>query len=379
VLLLGLTSFFTLGVVLVLLGVNQAEMARDLSLDLADSGFLGAVLALGLGVGVTCAGPLVDRLRSRPIFVCACLLTSFALCTVQANMSYARTVAHVALFGAGCGGYDTVLNVAVFDRFRVRAASALAALHASATAGAALGPWLIAWLTAGGHWSRTFHVLGVIYLAFAVWGALTKFPDRPTHDSDRSSHRVASVLSPALFALAAIAFAYVGVENGLTMFAVPWAQSHDGAEAIGRSGISALWLGLFIGRLLLALQRRSIGAPLLVVCGLTACAILCTASALSLTALVWILGATGLALGPVYPVMISLAARRFPNALGTASGLVAGAGAAGGFALPWCCGAIGDAFGMRAAVTTIGGSALLIAVAALALARSELPRTAAAR
>jgi fucose permease len=375
---LGLTSFFTLGVILVLLGVDQAEMARDLSLNLADSGFLGAVLALGMGVGVTSAGPLMDRLPGRPLFVGACLLTSIALFSVRTDMSYARTVVHVALIGTGCGGYDTVLNVATFDRFRTRAARALAALHASATAGAAFGPLLIAWRNEDGHWTQTFHELGALYLAFAIYGALTKFPERSARMISRETPRLTGLFTPTLFALAAIAFAYVGVESGLTMFAVPWAQSHGEAQELGRSGISALWLGLFVGRLTLVPQRRASGALLLIVSGLLGGLIICAASELPGSSLILILGAAGLALGPVYPVMLSLAARRFPNSVGTASGLVAGAGACGGFALPWLSGALGDAFGMEAALVTIGCCALLIAAAALALARSDhMPRTAA--
>jgi fucose permease len=369
VLVLSLTSFFTLGVVLVLLGVNQAEMARDLSLDLAASGLLGAALALGLGVGVTCAGPLVDRLPGKRLFVGACLLTSVALWTVQPSMSYARTLTHVVLIGIGCGGYDTVLNVATFDRFTTRASNALAALHASATAGAALGPLLILWGSAGGHWTRTFHGLAAIYLGFACWGAVSRLPARAVSARTHTSSALASLASPALIALAIIAFAYVGVENSLTMFAVPWAQSQRQAEAIGRSGISALWLGLFFGRLALALQRRPPGAAWLVACGLAGTAVVCSASVFSLGSLTWVLGAAGLALGPVYPLMISLAARRFPEAVGTASGLASGAGALGGFSLPWLAGAVGDAIGMRAAIATIGSCSLLIALAALALAR----------
>jgi len=47
VLWLAALSFFVLGIVLVVLGVLQADMARDLGLSLAQHGLLGAILALG--------------------------------------------------------------------------------------------------------------------------------------------------------------------------------------------------------------------------------------------------------------------------------------------------------------------------------------------
>ena len=375
---LGSAAFFALGIVLVLVGANQAAMARDLSMDLAASGFLGASLALGLGVGVTSSGPLVDRFPRRPLFVGACLLTAVALLTAQAGMSYARAVVHVAAIGAGCGFYDTLLNATALDHWRERAAPALASLHAAATAGAVVGPPLVAWTTAGSDWAASFHVLGLFYLALAAWATIVPLPESgadaarpalPAREGTLDAARRTSLLAPALFALGAVAFAYVGVENGLTLFAVPWGTSGLAlSESAGRTSISVFWLGLLAGRLVLVFQRRPPGAGLLAACGFAGAAVVCTASALARPELVAVMGLAGLALGPVYPVMISLAGRRFPHATGTAAGLVGGAGALGGFLLPWLTGAVGDAAGVVAAVGVLGAFCLVIAGAALALA-----------
>jgi fucose permease len=77
--------------------------------------------------------------------------------------------------------------------------------------------------------------------------------------------------------------------------------------------------------------------------------------------------ALGVALGSVYPLMITLAGQRFPEARGTAAGLVAGAGALGGFAVPWLSGALGDAAGIAA-----GFGSLALWCAAIALAATAL-------
>ncbi len=382
---LGCATFFALGIVLVLVGSNQAAMASDLSMDLSASGFLGASLALGLGVGVTSAGPLVDRLPRRPLLVASCLLTALALLTAESGMSYGRAVGHVALIGAGCGFYDTLLNAATLDRWRTNAAPPLALLHAAATAGAVAGPPLVAWTTSGGDWAASFRGLGFVYLGLAAWATLVPLPGsradaaRPPQPVDALRHPPRDpLLSPALLALCAVAFAYVGVENGLTLFAVPWASGGLSlAEATGRTGISVFWLGLLLGRLALLLQRRPIGAGLLAGCGFAGALVVCTASALARPELVAVMALAGLALGPVYPVMISLAGQRFPHAAGTATGLVGGAGALGGFLLPWLTGIVGDAAGVVTAVGFLGVFCLLIAAAALALAR-RTPRVVAA-
>jgi nitrate/nitrite transporter NarK len=82
--------------------------------------------------------------------------------------------------------------------------------------------------------------------------------------------------------------------------------------------------------------------------------------------LVW--GATGFALGFVFPVMIALAAARFPEARGSAVGLVAGAGALGGFAVPWLHGALGDRLGLAAALLWLAPWCAAVALAALCAA-----------
>jgi MFS family permease len=123
VLRLGSTAFFTFGIALTLLGATQAEMARDLSLDLAASGFLGAVLALGLGVGVLIAGPLVDRLPRAPLFAGACLLAAAGLFAIDPSRGYAGVVACLLVTGVGCGSYNTLTNAVVIERAGARGAT----------------------------------------------------------------------------------------------------------------------------------------------------------------------------------------------------------------------------------------------------------------
>lgn len=386
---LGSTAFFALGIVLVLVGANQAEMARELGMDLAASGLLGASLSLGLGAGVVSAGPLVDRLPRRPIFVGACLLTAAALLTAEAGMSYARAIVHVATIGAGCGIYDTLLNAAALDRWRERAAPGLAVLHAAATAGAVAGPPLVAWTTAGASWATSFRALGLVFVGLAAWAALVPLPEAsaktarrvpPPHSDGRGAPPRAQSLVSGLLALAVAAFAYVGVETGLTLFAVPWATLGLAlTEEAGRTGISLLWLGLLAGRIGLAALRSPPGAGLLAVCGLGGAAVVCTASALARPELGLALFATGLTLGPVYPALIAVAGRRLPHATGAASGFVGGAGALGGFVVPTLAGALGDAAGIGLAVGALGVLCLVIAGAAATLRRAPGARTGRAR
>ena len=76
---LGLGGFFCFGLVLVMIGANQADLARDLQLDFTRTGLLAAALAMGIGIVVVGAGPLFSRFARRPLFLASKLINCIAL------------------------------------------------------------------------------------------------------------------------------------------------------------------------------------------------------------------------------------------------------------------------------------------------------------
>ncbi|HEX5067632.1 MAG TPA: MFS transporter [Myxococcota bacterium] len=366
-------SFVAFGVVLVLPGAHQADLARALGLDLARSGLLASALAAGLGVGVVLAGPLFDRFPRRPLFVASLCIAAAALLSVREQMSFAAWLLHVAAAGFGIGLYDTLINAAVAERYGESAARPMSLLHAGATIGAMSGPFLAAAFVANGSFLASFRVVGAAHLALALWASRLSFPHPPLSHLQladaphvpRGATRLAASVAP--FAL--IAFAYVGVEASLTIFAVPYATSALGLSAArGASAISAFWLGLLAGRvgvlaLPVTLGPRTLGAS----GALAACALLLgVATRHGVVELTFF--ATGVALGCVYPLIMALVGERVRHARGVAAGLAAGAGALGGTAVPWLTGALGDAQGVAAGVGSLAVWCAAIALSA-ALAR----------
>jgi len=361
-------AFLAFGVVLVLVGANQASLAAELGLDLARSGLLASSLALGLGAGVVVAGPLFDRYARRPLFVGSALLAAAALLGVEREMSYARWLAHAALAGAGIGLYDTLINAVVVQRYRERAARPMLAVHSAATIGAMFGPPLVGWIAMAHHYTASFHAAGLAHVAIAAWAALVPLPAPEPRSARGDEVRGGLVLAP-LLPLAAVAFAYVGVESSVTVFAVPYASEALALPAErGQLAISAFWLGLLAGRLALLGARAALGVRVLIAAGASAAVLLVAAAALPRAPLELALFGVGAALGCVYPLMIALAGQTSPSASGTAAGLAAGAGALGGFAVPWLTGAAGDEAGIALG---FGSLALWCAAIALAAAASR--------
>lgn len=362
------SAFVCFGAGLVLVGANQASLSHSLSLDLASSGLLASVLALGLGVGVVLAGPIFDRHRRRPLFVAALLWTALSLVTVEEGMSYARWLVHCAAVGFGMGVYDTLINALVAQRFGADAARPMLVVHSGATVGAMLGAPLIGWIGANGPFTMSFEVLGWAHLGIAAWAAVIPLPAPESRASAPSAASALRSGGASLLLLSVVAFAYVGVEAAVTVFAIPYA---DGALGLpvsrGQLAISAFWLGLLAGRLGLLALPGGLGPRVL----LTSSGV---GTLLIVVLVVWPFAplelsffAVGAALGSVYPLMITLTGQRFPEARGTAAGLAAGAGALGGFAVPWVSGALGDAVGVTAALASLAFWCATIAAAAAAL------------
>ena len=365
---LGFAAFLAFGSVLVLVGANQASLARELSLDLSRTGLLGSTLVLGIGVGVVGAGPLVDRFARRPLWLASMGLAAAALLGVTEDATYARLLAQLFAVGVGIGLYDTLISTVVVERFRERAARPMSIVHSAATLGAMLGSPLAAWLAAGHGWAASFHAAGVAHLLLGAAGLAVALPE-PTRAATRAALAMAGARPPrralarafAPFALAT--FAYVGVESAVTVFAVPYAVAAHGLDAArGLASISVFWLGLLAGRLLPAALPFAPDARWVAGGGAAGAGVLALGAAVPSPELVF--GATGIALGCVYPLTVALVGERFPEARGMATGLTAGAGALGGFVVPWLHGAIGDRFGVGAAVGSLALWSLLVGAAA---------------
>jgi len=365
---LALGTFLLFGGVLVLVGASQAPLARALGLDLAGSGLLAAALSLGLGAGIVGAGPLADRWPRRPLFVGACAAGAVALALAGRLPGLPGALAVLGVTGLAAGALQTLANASLVDRYGDAAARPLAGVHLGATAGAILGPPLLGALAKLGDWTLGFRALGGAFALLGIWGLAVSHPP-PSRPPER-----APIPWRALAPVAAMAGCYVGVETALTVFAVPWAAALDLSEARGLRAISAFWAGLLVGRAALAWRGGASRPARVGGRALGGAALLAAALLLELTQLEVALAAVGAALGAVFPLLIALAARRAPDARGTAVGIVAGAGAVGGFCIPWLAGTLGDALGVRAGLASLVLWSLALAALAFAAARPSPPR-----
>ena len=359
---LGSAAFVLFGVLLVLLGACHAGLTTSLGLDHMAFGLLGSALSFGIGGGVLVAGPLVDRFPRRPTFLASTLIVAAALGSVEADMSFARSACHVAVMGFGAGIFDTLLNAVTVERWGEHSVRPMAWLHAMVPAGAIGTPWLVALAGGSGEWVFLFRCVGGAFLALSFWVAAVRLPHPANEPAAPDRAGWTPFLRPAFGALAVVGLAYVGLEAALTMFAVPYATAGlDLTEAHGQRAISALWVGVLAGRLMMTLLRSPLDARAIALSGVAGALVIAVAVSLDMRQVELVMGACGLALSGVFPLMVALAGQAVPEARGKAVGLVAGLGSVGGFALPPLTGALADTFGIGFAFLSLSAWALLIA------------------
>lgn len=394
-------AFFAFGALLVLFGANGTEIIETLSIDDERLGLVGSMLSLGLGVGILAAGPAVDRAPRRPLFLAACGVVILATTTVGPWTSFSALLVHTACIGFGAGFYETLLNASIFERSSEKASRRLLFVHAAATLGAAATPLAIAALRESVTlpWFESFRLAGLLHVAIALLSFTTTMSARgPAAGSGREpagrtpagpipASPMATVSTPtmstpglppirpterptgsdptALAAVCLATFAYVGIESAFTLFVARHSQLSLGLDAVrGDAAISALWIGLLIGRIVAGLSPFAPGAGWVAAWATAASGLILAFGLGAIAAPEPVMAITGFALGGAFPILIALAGTSLPGRAGTAVGLAAGIGSLGGFVVPWLTGHVAMASDLSTAFAALAGWMWLLAGAA---------------
>lgn len=377
---LAVASFLAFGALLVLYGANASELIETLELDYEEFGRVGAMLSLGLGVGIIIAGPLIDRLPRRPLFVAACSLVLAATTTLGPESSYAALLLHTVAIGFGAGFYETVLNALIVEDFGAEAPRRLIFVHAGATAAAAVTPLVFELMRASAplYWYDTFRIAGAAH-ALLIVGALfvpMAAPGGTRGESGKAVGTPAEVTddSRTLAAVCLACFAYVGVEAAATLFVADHATTVLGlGEDRAARTISAFWGGLLVGRLAIGLSPRPIGGGKIAALASVAAGLFVGFGSGLVGSPELAMALIGFFLGGVFPVMIGLAGIAMPSKPGLAVGLAGGLGSLGGFIVPWLSGVIAQSTSLGFALAT-QGAWLSLLVAGAAVAHHRLTR-----
>jgi len=110
-------AMFVFGMVIAMLGTlfGLPAMRARLGIDLAQQGASFSVLFVGLLVATVLAGPMIDRVGSKPVIVSAAVQVTLALALFTAARGFGTALAAAFLMGFGGGWLNIGGNALVSD------------------------------------------------------------------------------------------------------------------------------------------------------------------------------------------------------------------------------------------------------------------------
>lgn len=348
----GILTFAVMGAGQSIYGPALPVFARDFGISLGQVGWLVSAQWIGSAVGVVIM--LMVGRHMGPRHALGLMATGAAL--IAAGLGWWGTLAASVVFGTGYGVAAAVFNPRVLVAFADKGPSMLSLLNATFAAGAILAP--LVFVAIGGNPQLAF--AGVAAICAVIW--LLAGPDR------NRAEAAARPTAPYRFRPLILTFAIFGIAIEACLIGLgPTALIRAGTdEADAAQLLSAFFVAFLVSRIGLVFFAHL----------LRPFTIYLLAMALSAVCAV---AATVLPPGAFFVVMGASAGWFFPGAYVTATRMmgdhpkvaptILGAGLIGGISSPVIVGQLVDGMGDRGFFLLIGGLALVVTLAALALRR----------
>lgn len=357
----ALLAFVSLGLPDAVLGVAWPSIRRTFDLPLSQLGALLASATVGYLVSAFSSGALVARIGVGALLLWSSVTMVVSLIGYALAPAWPVMVGLGVLAGLGAGAIDAAVNAFAAVRFRPGTVNWL---HASYGVGAALGPILLtSLLMAGWGWRWGYAVIAAVLTGMAACFALTRrlWSPAPTAPSMDAAPAVAAATpvgmlaalrQPAVQLNVLVFFVYTGLE----MTAGQWSYSlltESRGIAMGTAGlaVAVYWGGLTLGRLLFGALARRHSPELLLRVGLVGAplAIVVLWLAPGAPGALGGLAVLGVAVGPIFPFLISLTPARVGSAFAVhAVGFQVAAAYLGVAALPGLAGVLARSAGLEA-------------------------------
>ena len=343
------------------------------SKDLGESGGLtheqlGRIVAAtfaGLVLGLLLTGPLADRVGAKPFTLAGNALIAGGLLLLGCAHTYTRVLLAAFTMGMGAGVLDMVLSPIVCALRPEKRAAAMNWLHSFYCTGAVATVLAAAWaLETGAPWRRIALWLTAVPALIGAAFLAARIPPLVAEHQERMRLRV--LCRDRYFQAALLVISLSGAtELGMAQWLPAYAETTLGySEWTGGMALLGFSLAMAVGRIAAGvLGPRANPLTLMTCCCWSAVALFLLgcflpwpAPALSACVL------AGLALSPLWPSLLGVAADRFPRGGASMFGLLAALGNFGGIFMPWVVGVATDCSSMRWGLATVTVCPFLLAV-----------------
>jgi fucose permease len=317
-------GFVSLGLPDSVLGGAWPAIWRELGRPLDDAGQLLMLATAGVVLSGVLSGRLLASLSTGTVLAGSTLLAAGALALFAHAHRWPWFLVAAVIAGLGGGAVDAALNGYVARHHSVRHMNWL---HGCWGIGASLGPLSVAAALRGGQpqgWRVAYLVLAAVELALGLAFLASRPRWREAPLAGAASSGAEAVAGPAraasLRGLTAgmrgnvlFFFLYAGIEASAGLWASSLLVARGASLSVASAGVSLYWGMLTAGRFLLGAAAERVGpARLLAVCCAGALAGLVALSVPGpRAAALGALALLGLALAPIYPLLMHDTPRRF--------------------------------------------------------------------
>ncbi len=309
-------SFISLGLPDGLLGAAWPSMYAELGAPVSAAGVIFVIISIGTVISSLFSERLNIRLGPGKVTAISVAMTAAALMGFSSCSSLWQLCLWAIPYGLGAGSVDACLNNYVALHYASRHMSWL---HCMWGIGASAGPYIMgAVLTAGGHWSRGYQLIGliqivltaVLLLSLPLWksGSAGEVPKR----QPLSLRQISRI--PGVKAMLLSFFCYCATEQTVGLWAGSYLVLDRGfSPELAASFAGLFFMGIALGRALngfftlkftdTQLTRAGFGIILL--------GIVPVLLPLGNTAALIGLSLIGLGCAPIYPSIIHATPERF--------------------------------------------------------------------
>ena len=358
--------FFVIGMAATLLGPTYQNLARRFELPLENAGLFTSLVFAGSVVTTLATGRLLDRLNARYVLCGGALVAGSGLLLLSVAPTLPVAFLALLILGLGSGALNLTPNVVVAAIQRENTAGALNTLNLYFSVGAIIGPLVVNFLASHQSFTLAYAVIGILIVLLVVpFSQVSVFVQNKEHTGPRPGIRWATLLPFTL-----MFFIGVGMEIGFSS----WIYTQLSKAALASDTTAALatslfWAGQALSRGLAGIVLRHVSERNFLTCILISLAVGAGLLLIAPTSpTIGLLSAfvVGVSVGPVFPTMMGIASKAYPQGLGTASGVLVAGGQFGGSILPWLQGQVGGG--------TSGGMALTVTASLILVALVNLTR-----
>ena len=349
-------SLFSYAIVLIITQSLNNQVKAEYQASFSKLGWLAPCMMAGFFTAVLVAGHYSDRVGKLPMVLTGALCMAAGALMFAVAGSFPLAAAAMLVMGIGGGCSEGASSALISDLYAgPRRASMMNLSQAAFGVGAIVVPIATgSLLKLGIDWR--FAYLGTAVVCLAT-GALTLTALLQRFEKPLGIHAGggwrAVLRDPLIMFLSVGILLYVGAELGQSNWMSVYFLHNLHADApLAAMSLSAMWFGIFAGRMIAAWVLRHITESALL-CWSLGLAALSEASLLLVGSPVPGLVtsfALGTFLGPVFPTIVSRAGAAYPSQSGLATGMLISVGSLGFAIFPPIIGKVADSAGLRPAL-----------------------------